>query len=195
MELSIPFPHPVLPAPPVRPHQSLGRIEQFFYILLAFFCGTTIFSRTRIQIIGKLLKYGKCSCRVKSNTYAFSFLWICPNFEQARILCSECRLHIKCRRTHITKHQHCCPFRNGNSCRKLSYRQCNGLFMLGNGSNHFIIRFHGFIIIIQFPSPAARTTSYSLNTGCSLTSLPAPLHCLPYRATRRCALIHLAVLP
>ena len=126
-------------------------IKQFLYIFLALLCCTSALCSIRIQVISKLLKYGKGSCRIKVKYISIFFsLEGCTHLKQTRILCPECCLHIKCRRTHITKHEYCCPFRYSNSCCKLSYRQCNSLFMLGNGSNHFIIRFHSFVIIVQF---------------------------------------------
>ena len=130
-------------------------IQQFMYILLSLLYRPASTGSVWIQIIGKLFKYSKGSCRVKVKYISILFtskLWISSSVratcsDQARILCPKCCLHIQRRTGYVRQYEYCRPFRNSNASGKLSDGKCDRFIVFLNGTDNLIVCFTRYIFI------------------------------------------------
>ena len=107
-------------------------VQEFQNMLFAFFAIACTTGSILVLVVGNGFHDSQRACRIKIEHIRIIFA-ICFAIliqEKARILSTECGLHIQSRRAHGTEHQDCCPFGNGDTRRKLPHRKCDSLFVV-----------------------------------------------------------------
>ena len=122
-------------------------VQEFPDVLLTTVEVPLVSRRLRNQVIRKLLENRKGTSRVEIEHIGILLsvgitLCIC---EQARILCTESRLHIKSRARHVGEHENRRPFGNRYPGSQLSHGQRDGFVVFRNCLCHLV---KGLLILI-----------------------------------------------
>ena len=107
-------------------------VQEFQNMLLALFAIACTTGSILVLVVRDSFNDSQRACRIKIEHIRIIFA-ICFAIliqEKARILSTECGLHIQRRRAHGAKHQNSGPFGNGHTRRELPHRKGNSLFVV-----------------------------------------------------------------
>ena len=129
-------------------------VQEFQNMLLAFFAIACTTGCILVLVVRDSFNDSQRACRIKIEHIRIIFA-ICFAIliqEKARILGTECSLHIQRRRTHGAKHQNSSPFGNGDARRELPHRKGNSLFVVldsfANSGNRLLV--FQFLVAIAY---------------------------------------------
>ena len=119
-------------------------------MLFSLFHGSTAACGISGKAICKLIIDNQSSCRVKIKDIAVLLAEVLAIvLEQARVLSTECSLHIQSGGFHIAQHQNSSPFRDCYTCGQLANRDGDGPVILSNGFCHTLERFFRCFFIVK----------------------------------------------